>query len=396
MKKIVNGYKVIKKHPFSGIISAFLMLILIALPVLTMFLPIFSVGDPNGLFATGAKMVDFNAFDIFNGIMMQMGVIPKQGPIWLLMTTVPTKEFAQVAMWIVMAMGLILVIIAIFSIFIFVYSLIWMFAGKHESYFTPTKIAIAGFIFHTLYFGAAIAGMIIYDKVYEGALGVNNVVVDPKWAIVSLGASLAILIACATIYVTCYKDRYYIGDVGEPIREDEKIKASGTTLNNPQVQPTQPIPPITVNVTGAGTTQTPVQTVNQVPVSQPTDGVIEHEIVKKESAPNVTIPTGIKHIGGHAFTKNSNLLYANIPNGVDKLGPGAFANCVNLQMVIIPVSVKEIGYNCFYNCISLERITYCGTKEQWSQIIRGSNWLAKSKSNIVSCTNGKIIVNPLK
>ena len=109
-----------------------------------------------------------------------------------------------------------------------------------------------------------------------------------------------------------------------------------------------------------------------------------------------TLPEGLLTIGGHAFSKNLNLEIANISEGVQELGPGAFANCLKLQILDIPLSVKKIDFNCFFNCVALNRINYAGTKEQWSHIQRGSNWLAKAGTTTVICTDGPISVNPYK
>ena len=59
-------------------------------------------------------------------------------------------------------------------------------------------------------------------------------------------------------------------------------------------------------------------------------------------------------------------------------------------------TVKEIGYNAFFNCKSLEKIVYAGKKEQWRKIKRGSNWLNKAGTTIVSCLDGAIQVNPYR
>ena len=108
------------------------------------------------------------------------------------------------------------------------------------------------------------------------------------------------------------------------------------------------------------------------------------------------VDQSLKYISGHAYAKNVHLKSATIPEGVDKIGASAFANCVNIKVVTIPTSVKEIGYNAFFNCKSLERIVYAGRKEQWRKIKRGSNWLNKAGTTIVSCLDGAIQVNPYR
>lgn len=109
-----------------------------------------------------------------------------------------------------------------------------------------------------------------------------------------------------------------------------------------------------------------------------------------------TLPAGITNVGGHAFAKNTNLEIANISNGVQDLGVGAFSNCLRLKVVSLPISLRNIGANCFFNCAKLKRINYAGTKEQWRQISRGSNWLSKAGTSTVVCADGAISVDPYK
>ena len=42
--------------------------------------------------------------------------------------------------------------------------------------------------------------------------------------------------------------------------------------------------------------------------------------------------------------------------------------------ISIPVSVTKIGLKAFYDVEELMIIDYAGTTQQWSSIIKGSNW----------------------
>lgn len=106
------------------------------------------------------------------------------------------------------------------------------------------------------------------------------------------------------------------------------------------------------------------------------------------------LPEGITEIGDHAFAKDQTLTIADIPAGITSLGAGAFANCHNLRVVCIPLSVKEIGYNCFFNANRLKTINYAGTKNEWSKIARGSNWLINAGTTVVNTLDGAITVEP--
>lgn len=117
---------------------------------------------------------------------------------------------------------------------------------------------------------------------------------------------------------------------------------------------------------------------------------------KNDGVTQNTLPQGIKEVGGHAFSRNTNLEIATIEDGVSELGIGAFSNCLRLKVVTLPKSVKRIGGNCFFNTPRLKRINYAGSKEEWRYITRGSNWLSKSGTTTVVCSDGAISVNPYK
>ena len=110
--------------------------------------------------------------------------------------------------------------------------------------------------------------------------------------------------------------------------------------------------------------------------------------------PDKGLPEGISEIGDHAFSKDKSLTIADIPAGIKVLGPAAFANCHNLRVVCIPLSVEEIAYNCFFNTPKLKTINYAGTKDEWSKIIRGSNWLTNAGTTVVTTLDGNITVDP--
>lgn len=110
--------------------------------------------------------------------------------------------------------------------------------------------------------------------------------------------------------------------------------------------------------------------------------------------PDKGLPEGLTEIGDHAFSKDVTLTIADIPAGITVIGPSAFSNCHNLRTVCIPLSVTEIGYNCFFNAGRLKTINYAGTKNEWSRIVRGSNWLLNAGTTTVITIDGAITVDP--
>ncbi len=101
---------------------------------------------------------------------------------------------------------------------------------------------------------------------------------------------------------------------------------------------------------------------------------------------SVTIPAGVKSIGGDAFGKeieerlgkviprslrgdagSMKAFYGNeeieeiiIPEGVREIGFKAFEGCVNLKHLVLPGSLSSIGCNAFMNC-HIELVEFGGT-----------------------------------
>ena len=71
----------------------------------------------------------------------------------------------------------------------------------------------------------------------------------------------------------------------------------------------------------------------------------------------VTVPYGIKEIGGSAFADNDSLTRVNLPAGVTVIGNKAFNDCDRLINVTMGEGVEIIGSRAFGDCRSLEIIT---------------------------------------
>ena len=63
-----------------------------------------------------------------------------------------------------------------------------------------------------------------------------------------------------------------------------------------------------------------------------------------------------------------------IPGGVKSISNSAFYSYTRLTSVTIPGSVTLIGNKAFYNCSDLTAINYCGTKDEWNAISKGTYW----------------------
>lgn len=95
-------------------------------------------------------------------------------------------------------------------------------------------------------------------------------------------------------------------------------------------------------------------------------------IVEPYTIYNMTIPstldnkkvTEIRRVGAN------DLLSIIIPEGVTSIDYNTYANIANLQRIVIPTSVKSIEINAISNSgAELIDIYYCGTEEQWNDIV---------------------------
>ena len=71
----------------------------------------------------------------------------------------------------------------------------------------------------------------------------------------------------------------------------------------------------------------------------------------------ITVPSWVRTLGGHAFAFRSNLKSVTLPEGVIDIKAYAFYECTNLQNVTIPETVKSIEPCAFAECTNLRSIT---------------------------------------
>ena len=87
----------------------------------------------------------------------------------------------------------------------------------------------------------------------------------------------------------------------------------------------------------------------------------------------VVIPASVESIGDLAFYDCSSLVSIDMPDNIKHIGAGAFYGCSSLASIVIPASVTTIDFFAFYECASLTDVYYKGTKEQWNNIVIGSD-----------------------
>ena len=92
--------------------------------------------------------------------------------------------------------------------------------------------------------------------------------------------------------------------------------------------------------------------------SQSQDFVMGTVLVEyRGNAANVTIPSGVTHIGDRAFSWRESLTSVTIPSSVTHIGDGAFSGCSSLTSITIPAGVTSIGDYAFAGCDSLVSVT---------------------------------------
>lgn len=349
---ILTNVKIIKRHNAANVIIGILALLSVAIPlVLIFFFQWFAIGINAN---SGSAEVNFtNGIFQLNAMSLIMGLFQKGGISWhaiiangnaasalrsnVLAKYLVVENLYAGAIWYLLS--------ALLAVILFIQGLVLLFRGKSNH---PNGIVL------TAFFALLANGFLLLDSwrlgfylkysidksiaISGGSISSYQYVFWPN--IIIAGSAGLVWLVMLICYLAGLKNKYY--------REDIEI------VHVEQAKPYE------VN-----------------------NGIIRN-----------TLPLGLDSIGGHAFSKNTQLEIATIPNGIEELGQAAFSNCLKLKVVSIPLSVKKIGPNCFFNTPKLKRINYAGSKEQWRYITRGSNWLDKSATTTVLCNNGPISVNP--
>lgn len=126
------------------------------------------------------------------------------------------------------------------------------------------------------------------------------------------------------------------------------------------------------------------------------------------SLTEINIPIAVSKLGSSAFNGCISLSSIEIPANVTSIPDSLFMNCSNLAKVVIPEGITNIGASAFYGCTlltsielpntinrigphgtfnSCKDISYNGTIQQWSEILRETNW---GNSNI-HCKDGCVM-----
>lgn len=366
----LNGVLVYRRWCAGAIISALFVLAIVGVPVLAAIYPWVKLTIPGGdsFSLTGLDLAkgtfqETVKFDTLVNAIVESG---KSG----------YQYFDSVYGYGFYVIFGVFALICLFGLIEAIYALLYLFAGRVINPRSPVKMGWVIFAISLIYSGLGVGWSLMMQNAFHNAFAIT-LEIDYLWIILfpSIAFGLALLISI--VYAAAFKNKWFIG----------QAKYFGAEKPN---QPYQ----YAYNDGYRGANGQQVVIVNggipqQGNVIEAYPTVAANHVAK----PSVSLPSGIRSIGGHAYSKNTHLRFADIPAGIKELGVGAFANCLNLEVVSIPKSVRKIHKNCFFNCSRLARINYAGTKQEWRYVARGANWLDRAGTKIVHCADGAIIVD---
>lgn len=79
-----------------------------------------------------------------------------------------------------------------------------------------------------------------------------------------------------------------------------------------------------------------------------------------------------------------------IPDGVTSIDMATFVDCSKLESVTIHSSVTSIGNMAFTNCGNLKTVIYDGTKAEWNNVTKDTDWDSSTGTYTIKCTNGNL------
>ena len=345
-------------------------------------------------FNVGETAYEINIKDLVMNMFQQE--VPVLQPLFSLIESFKGNESSMVIGWVLdicfrYVIPIFAILAAIFVFVLVIFFLVGLLSGRFHHWKGPFIIMMWNAILGLLCFGQIIGFSLFLNM--QNQITEAGYKFDYLFAIIYAAVPFVAAIILGIIYAAGFKKREFIPN-------KEYLENYIQSVNHGMSQQTGYQPqPIIINNNPLPIQPQPAE--QPAVYAQPVDDEVKPEvqtkvITKVRKVHETEVDQSLKNLGGHAYAKNIYIVKATIPEGIDKIGPSAFANCVNLKVVIIPASVKEIGYNAFFNCKSLEKVIYSGKKEQWRRIKRGSNWLSKAGTSIVSCIDGAIQVNPYR
>ncbi len=87
-----------------------------------------------------------------------------------------------------------------------------------------------------------------------------------------------------------------------------------------------------------------------------------------ENLETVILEEGVEELGYAAFWDCRSIKNVVLPDTLKTVGMTAFGNCLELESLVIPASVEKFDMYAVYYCPELKDIYYKGTQEQWNEI----------------------------
>lgn len=361
----IDGMKVVYRHGAPALLLALFAIIVAGTCALFCFFPILTVYD------VSATPYSTTALDIWKLFCFWMPDILNSNPLYGFVATNAPGIGAMIVQWTLFAFMLIMYTIGLLSVILLLKGLLLLLIGKTKSARGTKKLIVSIFVLYFILLGGMYGSMYLLYYYVLAPAGVDcKVTFDFIYAIV-LGALLIVTIFICILYTVSFRDGLWF----------DEAKEMASMLRKPHEDPSFLSESIkTLKEREALESEDKPQKVQKV-------------IIEKHEG---SIPSNIKHVGGHEYSGNQHLKIANIPEGLKTIGVGGFSNCLRLEVVSLPKSLKEIEANAFFNCKSLKRINYAGSKYEWAKIKRGSNWLSQAGTSVVTCADGAIAVDPLK
>ncbi|MCD8203712.1 MAG: leucine-rich repeat domain-containing protein [Coprobacillus sp.] len=413
-KNEINGIKIIRRYSGAVILYGIFCLVIIAAIILPLFTDVFLIGEYDESLGE-IVYYENTGMDFFTSLFGGSEALsPIDSVTSKLVWGTSFMEASTLCNWIMYIWDVIYIILLVIAVVLLIKAIRLLVFGRTRKYEAPRTLSIATLILlaiNVLLVFLVAAFCNSYYSVYYPELSEDLLILEAQPSLytwIGLGISLVSMIVMIIICGTRFANRVYVGDLPWD-KEYIKNEINGNKKQNipPQPEGTStsttstttkyvssggqyvPLPPIYITNSVAPA----ASSAGQGQVVGGAGGEIEPAVPPAE---RTTLPPHLSAIGGHDFAQNLHLQEATIPDNITRLGTGAFSNCVNLKSVNIPKGVVSIGANCFFNCSSLTRISYGGTKEEWKQVKRGSNWLSKAGTTIIICTDGAVSVNPYK
>ena len=109
------------------------------------------------------------------------------------------------------------------------------------------------------------------------------------------------------------------------------------------------------------------------------------------SLKTVTFPANMLNIRSGVFKNCTSLSVPTLPEGLEEIGYAAFYKCYKLPSSL-PVSLEKIGSHAFYSCATGGKISYDGTRSEFSGIVMDDNAFGSTDATVV-CADGEIYLD---